>query len=290
MAEAPPAALWLVDKPAGPTSHDVVAGVRRRLGRKVKVGHTGTLDPFATGLLVLMVARATRLAPLLTGLDKTYLATLRTGFTSESGDPEGPIARAGEPAGGEASPRSLPAFVGVQRQRVPALSRGEGRRGAALRADPPGRGDGAARARDRGARPAHGGGPRRRRGGAGGALQRRHLRPPPGVRHRRAPGLRRLPHRAAADGGGEHVGGRRGAAGRGGPRGRDRPAGGAAAPAARGELDADGALEVAHGRWRGDAAAATGPVALVRDGRLVAVARPDGEGVLRAGLVLEDPR
>ena len=79
MAEAVAAALWLVDKPAGPTSHDVVASVRRRLGRKVKVGHTGTLDPFATGLLVLMVGRATRLAPLLTGLDKTYLATLRTG-------------------------------------------------------------------------------------------------------------------------------------------------------------------------------------------------------------------
>ena len=108
MAEPPAAALWLVDKPAGPTSHDVVAGVRRRLGRKVKVGHTGTLDPFATGLLVLMVGRATRLAPLLTGLDKTYLATLRTGYTSESGDPEGPIARAGEPAGGGAIAAALP--------------------------------------------------------------------------------------------------------------------------------------------------------------------------------------
>ena len=193
MAEAAPApALWLVDKPAGPTSHDVVAGVRRRLGRKAKVGHSGTLDPFATGLLVLMVGRATRLAPFLTGLDKTYLATLRTGFTSESGDPEGPIAPAGEPADRRArSPRVLPGFTGEQRQRVPALSavRVEGERLYARtrrgeRSELPEReiavrdlrlvedlGDGDAV--------------------AGGALQRGHLRAQPGGRHRRAPRLRR---------------------------------------------------------------------------------------------------
>jgi tRNA pseudouridine55 synthase len=120
---APPApALWLVDKPAGPTSHDVVAAVRRRLPRRAKVGHSGTLDPFATGLLVLMVGRATRLAPLLTGLDKTYLATVRTGFTSRSGDTEGPVERAGAPADAAALEAVLPAFVGTVRQRVPALS------------------------------------------------------------------------------------------------------------------------------------------------------------------------
>ena len=62
-AVAPAPALWLVDKPAGPTSHDIVATARRALGRKAKVGHCGTLDPFATGLLVLLVGRATRLAP-----------------------------------------------------------------------------------------------------------------------------------------------------------------------------------------------------------------------------------
>lgn len=112
-------ALWLVDKPAGPTSHDVVAAVRRRLGRGVKVGHTGTLDPFATGLLVVLSGRATRLAPYLTGLDKTYLATLRTGFTSHTGDPEGPVAAAGPPAGGDAVAAVLPAFTGRLRQRVP---------------------------------------------------------------------------------------------------------------------------------------------------------------------------
>ena len=68
MAEAAAAvrpALWLVDTPRS-TSHDVVLGIRRRLGRGTKVGHTGTLDPFATGLLVVLVGRATRLAAYLT--------------------------------------------------------------------------------------------------------------------------------------------------------------------------------------------------------------------------------
>ncbi len=125
MAEAAVAvgpALWLVDKPAGPTSHDVVAQVRRGLGRGVKVGHSGTLDPFATGLLVIMLGRATRLAPYLTGLDKTYLATLRTGFTSATGDPEGPVEAAGEPASAGAVGDVLPGFLGPGRQRVPALA------------------------------------------------------------------------------------------------------------------------------------------------------------------------
>ena len=68
----------LVDKPAGPTSHDVVQRVRRALGTRA-VGHTGTLDPFATGLLVLLVGRATRLARFVEGQPKTYLATARLG-------------------------------------------------------------------------------------------------------------------------------------------------------------------------------------------------------------------
>jgi tRNA pseudouridine55 synthase len=122
MAEAAAAvrpALWLVDKPPGPTSHDVVLGIRRRLGRGTKVGHTGTLDPFATGLLVVLVGRATRLAAYLTALDKTYLATVRTGFTSATGDPEGPVEPAGEPATAAAIGDALPAFTGRQVQRVP---------------------------------------------------------------------------------------------------------------------------------------------------------------------------
>lgn len=124
MADATPVApaVWLVDKPAGPTSHDVVARVRRTLGRTVKVGHAGTLDPFATGLLVVLVGRATRLAPYLTGLDKTYLARVRTGFTSATLDPEGPIEAAGTPATIEGIREVLPGFVGRQAQRVPALS------------------------------------------------------------------------------------------------------------------------------------------------------------------------
>jgi tRNA pseudouridine55 synthase len=113
-------ALWLVDKPAGPTSHDVVAGIRRRLGRGTKVGHTGTLDPFATGLLVVLVGRATRLAAYLTDLDKTYIATVRTGFSSATGDPEGPVQRAGAPATATAVEEALPSFAGRQLQRVPA--------------------------------------------------------------------------------------------------------------------------------------------------------------------------
>jgi tRNA pseudouridine55 synthase len=115
-------ALWLVDKPAGPTSHDVVAAVRRRLGRRTKVGHAGTLDPFATGLLVVLVGRATRLAPYVTAHDKRYLATLRTGFRSATGDPEGPVEPAGPPADAAAVAAVLPAFAGRQLQRVPALA------------------------------------------------------------------------------------------------------------------------------------------------------------------------
>lgn len=117
-----PPALWLVDKPAGPTSHDVVAQVRRRLGRGTKVGHAGTLDPFATGLLVLLSGRATRLATFISGLDKRYRAVIRTGFTSATGDPEGPIEAVGPPATGAEIEAALAHFRGEQRQRVPAFA------------------------------------------------------------------------------------------------------------------------------------------------------------------------
>jgi tRNA pseudouridine55 synthase len=84
------AAVLLVDKPAGPTSFGCVARVRGTLGgRRVKVGHAGTLDPFATGLLALLVGRATRLAPYLVGLDKRYRTELQLGMRSDTGDPEG---------------------------------------------------------------------------------------------------------------------------------------------------------------------------------------------------------
>jgi tRNA pseudouridine55 synthase len=81
----------LVDKPAGPTSHDVVARVRRAFTRGTRVGHAGTLDPFATGLLVVLWGRSTRLAPYLTGLDKRYRVVAQLGARSDTGDRDGVI-------------------------------------------------------------------------------------------------------------------------------------------------------------------------------------------------------
>lgn len=83
--------LLLADKPAGPTSHDVVSRIRGILGVR-RAGHAGTLDPFARGLLLVLLGRATRLAEYLSALDKTYLATLHLGASSSTGDPEGEIA------------------------------------------------------------------------------------------------------------------------------------------------------------------------------------------------------
>ncbi|HYN84386.1 MAG TPA: tRNA pseudouridine(55) synthase TruB [Pyrinomonadaceae bacterium] len=77
--------LLIVDKPAGLTSHDVVARARRAL-REKRVGHTGTLDPFATGVLVLLVGRATRLAQFLAGAEKEYVAVVRLGHATDTGD------------------------------------------------------------------------------------------------------------------------------------------------------------------------------------------------------------
>lgn len=87
--------IILADKPAGISSFGVVARVRRQLseqaGRKVKVGHTGTLDPFATGLMILLSGKFTRRAGEFSKLDKVYEATIRLGATSSTGDPEGDI-------------------------------------------------------------------------------------------------------------------------------------------------------------------------------------------------------
>jgi tRNA pseudouridine55 synthase len=87
--------IILIDKPAGMTSFGVVARMRRVLteknGKKVKVGHTGTLDPFATGLMILVVGLECKNAERYSKLDKTYEATIRLGRTSTTGDPEGEI-------------------------------------------------------------------------------------------------------------------------------------------------------------------------------------------------------
>jgi tRNA pseudouridine55 synthase len=79
-----------VDKPVGPTSHDVVGAVRRAL-RTRRVGHTGTLDPFASGLLLICVGSATRIAEYLTGLDKSYIARIRLGAATDTDDSTGAI-------------------------------------------------------------------------------------------------------------------------------------------------------------------------------------------------------
>ncbi len=82
--------ILLVDKPGGITSHDVVARARRALGTR-KIGHAGTLDPMATGLLVLGVEAATRLLTFIVGLDKTYEATIRLGAATDTDDADGTI-------------------------------------------------------------------------------------------------------------------------------------------------------------------------------------------------------
>ncbi len=109
--------VLLVDKPAGITSHDVVARVRRTLPRRVKVGHAGTLDPFATGLLIVLIGRATRVQRFLMALPKTYEVTARFGAVSSTGDPEGEIVETGIVP---TDPLRLP--TGTVRQRPPAFS------------------------------------------------------------------------------------------------------------------------------------------------------------------------
>lgn len=84
--------VLVIDKEAGPTSHDVVSSVRKLLNQK-KVGHTGTLDPAATGVLPLVIGKATKLARYLTGSDKVYFATIRLGVNTDTLDSEGQVIR-----------------------------------------------------------------------------------------------------------------------------------------------------------------------------------------------------
>lgn len=90
MTEAFREGVLRVDKPVGPTSHDVVAVARRALGVR-RIGHTGTLDPFASGLLLLCVGGATRVAEFLTGMDKTYEATALLGVATDTEDRDGEV-------------------------------------------------------------------------------------------------------------------------------------------------------------------------------------------------------
>jgi tRNA pseudouridine55 synthase len=116
--------LLVIDKPVGPTSHDVVARVRRILGES-QIGHTGTLDPMASGVLPLVVGRATRLARFLNADDKRYEATIRLGFSTDTcdalGEPVGPRYQEAMPSR-EAIDRALDNFRGTFLQQPPAFS------------------------------------------------------------------------------------------------------------------------------------------------------------------------
>jgi tRNA pseudouridine55 synthase len=116
MPEAPLDGVILYPKPAGVTSHDCVATVRRGLPRKTKVGHAGTLDPFATGLLIVLVGRMTRAQRFFMALPKTYRATAKMGWRSDTGDRDGKLEHTGNVA---ADPRVA---TGDLMQRPPAYS------------------------------------------------------------------------------------------------------------------------------------------------------------------------
>ena len=111
-----PTGVLLYPKPAGVTSHDVVARVRHGLERGTKVGHAGTLDPFATGLLLILVGRATRAQRFLMGLPKTYRVTARLGWRSDTGDRDGELEETGR------VPERLELPTGELMQRPPAYS------------------------------------------------------------------------------------------------------------------------------------------------------------------------
>ncbi len=121
--------LLLVDKPAGVTSHDVVNAARRAL-REKRIGHAGTLDPFATGLLVLLVGRATRLVPYVSGDPKVYAATVRFGAETDTEDLLGAIVREAPAPTQAAVADVVPALTGELDQIPPAYSakRVQGRR------------------------------------------------------------------------------------------------------------------------------------------------------------------
>ena len=116
--------LLVIDKPSGPTSHEVVARVRRALGER-RIGHTGTLDPAATGVLPLVLGRATRLARFLSASDKSYEAVVRLGVATDTydgaGTPAGPSYQGALPSR-EAIDRALDAFRGTFLQQPPAYS------------------------------------------------------------------------------------------------------------------------------------------------------------------------
>jgi tRNA pseudouridine55 synthase len=115
-----PAGVALVDKPSGPSSFAVVAQIRRMTG--ARTGHAGTLDPFATGLLVLLSGRTTKLAPWLVGLDKRYRTEIDLTCRTSTGDPEGEIVERHSPPGEDALGELLERLRGEIELPIPAAS------------------------------------------------------------------------------------------------------------------------------------------------------------------------
>jgi tRNA pseudouridine55 synthase len=115
-----PSGILLVDKPVGPTSFDIVAAVRRRTG--ARTGHAGTLDPFASGLLLLLSGAATRLQGQFVGLDKRYVTEIDLSARTSTGDPEGEVVEDREPPQPAELEALLSALRGEVELRVPAAS------------------------------------------------------------------------------------------------------------------------------------------------------------------------
>ena len=169
--------LYLVEKPVGPTSFGVLRSLRPALGSKL--GHAGTLDPFAGGLLLVLAEAATRLAPYLSGVDKTYRAVVQFGEVSTTLDPEGTITVTGGSTDRASVEGAAAGMTGDVLQRVPAASAVKIAGERVLRPDAAwggrraGAADGAHRAdrRHRVRRPHPEGGDRRR-------VLEGHLRPP----------------------------------------------------------------------------------------------------------------
>lgn len=115
-----PVGVALVDKPAGPSSFALVAALRRQTG--ARTGHAGTLDPFATGLLVLLSGAATRLVPCFIGLDKRYITDVDLTSTTSTGDPEGQTLESHAPPTGDELDASLARLRGEVELPIPAAS------------------------------------------------------------------------------------------------------------------------------------------------------------------------
>jgi tRNA pseudouridine55 synthase len=115
-----PSGIILVDKPAGPTSFDIVAALRRRTG--ARTGHAGTLDPFATGLLLLLSGAATRLQGRFVGLDKRYVTEIDLSATTTTGDPEGEVALRHDPPPPDELEKRLAVLRGAVELPIPTAS------------------------------------------------------------------------------------------------------------------------------------------------------------------------